>query len=234
MTIKHLKPLLLAASVAFALAACGKQEQAQAPAPAPASTAPAAASTSASAAKPASVFDASELDAAINACQDFNGFVNAKWIAANPIPQDRTRWGAFDALAEKSLNTQHDIVDAAAKNAAQAKPGSIEQKIGYLYQAGMDQDTINKLGYDPIKPELAQIDALKKPADVAKYLTDRFAQGDQQVFAFGSGADFKDAKIQIGYTNQDGLGLPTRDYYTDKKYAEIRDAYKATSPSRWN
>jgi len=226
MTIKHLKPLLLAASVAFALAACGKQEQAQAPAPAPASTAPAAASTSASAAKPASVFDASELDAAINACQDFNGFVNAKWIAANPIPQDRTRWGAFDALAEKSLNTQHDIVDAAAKNAAQAKPGSIEQKIGYLYQAGMDQDTINKLGYDPIKPELAQIDALKKPADVAKYITDRFAQGDQQVFAFGSGADFKDAKIQIGYTNQDGLGLPTRDYYTDKKYAEIRDAYK--------
>jgi putative endopeptidase len=224
MTYKHLKPLLLAASVTFALAACGKQEQA--PAPAPASSAPAPASTSASAAKPASVFDASELDAAINACQDFNGFVNAKWIAANPIPQDRTRWGAFDALAEKSLSTQHDIVDAAAKNAPQAKPGSIEQKIGYLYQAGMDQDAINKLGYEPIKPQLAQIDALKTPADIAKYIDARFAEGDSQVFQFGSGADFKDAKIQIGYANQDGLGLPTRDYYTEAKYADIRNAYK--------
>jgi putative endopeptidase len=226
MTYKHLKPLLLAASVTFALAACGKQEQASAPAPAPASTAPAAASTTASAAKPVKVFDVSELDSNINACQDFNGFVNAKWVSANPIPQDRTRWGAFDALAEQSLKTQHDIVDAAAKNAAQAKPGSIEQKIGYLYQAGMDQDAINKLGYQPIKPQLDQIDALKKPADVAKYITDRFAEGDQQVFGFGSGADFKDAKIQIGFTQQSGLGLPTRDYYTDKKYADIREAYK--------
>ena len=224
MTYKHLKPMLLAASVTFALAACGKQEQA--PAPAPASSAPAPASTTASAAKPASVFDASELDAAISACQDFNGFVNAKWIAANPIPQDRTRWGAFDALAEKSLSTQHDIVDTAAKNAPQAKPGSIEQKIGYLYQAGMDQDAINKLGYEPIKPQLAQIDALKTPADIAKYIDARFADGDSQVFQFGSGADFKDAKIQIGYANQDGLGLPTRDYYTEAKYADIRNAYK--------
>ncbi|GLQ87964.1 M13 family metallopeptidase [Dyella flagellata] len=226
MTYKHLKPLLLAASVTFALAACGKQEQAQTPAPAPSASAPAAAASTAAATKPVSVFDASELDASINACQDFNGFVNAKWVAAHPIPQDRTRWGAFDALAEQSLSTQHDIVDAAAKNIAQAKPGSIEQKIGYLYQAGMDQDAVNKLGYDPIKPQLAAIDALKKPADVAKYITDRFADGDSQVFEFGSGADFKDAKIQIGFANQSGLGLPTRDYYTEAKYADIRSAYK--------
>lgn len=224
MTYKHLKPLLLAASVTFALAACGKQEQAAAPAPS--SSAPAAATTAASAAKPVNVFDVSDLDSSINACQDFNGFVNAKWIAANPIPNDHTSWGAFNLLAEQSLNTQHDIVDAAAKGAAQAKPGSIEQKIGYLYQAGMDQDTINKLGYDPIKPQLDQIAALKTPKDVAAYITNRFAEGDQQVFSFGSGADFKDAKNQIGFANQSGLGLPTRDYYTDPKHADIRDAYK--------
>jgi putative endopeptidase len=230
MTYKHLKPLLLAASVTFALAACGKQEPAPAPAPtpAPAASAPAAAATTASAAaKPANIFDVSELDSSINACQDFNGFVNAKWIAANPIPNDRTSWGAFNQLAEQSLNTQHDIVDAAAKNAAQAASGSIEQKIGWLYQAGMDQDAISKLGYDPIKPKLDEIAALKTPADVAKFITDRFADGDQQVFQFGSGADFKDAKLQIGYANQNGLGLPTRDYYTDPKQADLRDAYKA-------
>ncbi|GLQ49689.1 M13 family metallopeptidase [Dyella flava] len=228
MTYKHLKPLLLAASVTFALAACGKQEQAPKPAPALAASAPAAAATTAStAAQPVNVFDVSELDNSINACQDFNGFVNAKWIAANPIPNDRTRWGAFDQLADKSLNTQHDIVEDAAKNDAQAKPGSIEQKIGYLYQAGMDEDARNKLGYDPIKPKLDEIAALKTPADVAKFITDRFAEGDQQVFQFGSGADFKDAKNQIAFTNQNGLGLPTPDYYTDPKHADLRDAYKA-------
>jgi putative endopeptidase len=229
MTYKHLKPLVLAASVTLALAACGKQEQAQAPAPAPApaATAPAAASTTASAAKPASVFDVAELDSGVNACQDFNGFVNAKWVAANPIPNDRTRWGAFDQLAEKSLSTQHDIVDAAAKDAAQAKPGSIEQKIGYLYQAGMDQDARDKAGFDPIKPKLDKIAALKSSADVVSFIDDSFAQGDQQVFNFGSGADFNDAKLQIGFANQAGLGLPTPDYYTSPKQADIRTAYKA-------
>jgi putative endopeptidase len=227
MTYKHLKPVMLAASVTLALAACGKQEQTQAPAPAPAATAPAAAATTASAAKPTSVFDVGELDSGINACQDFNGFVNAKWVAANPIPNDRTRWGAFDQLAEKSLSTQHDIVDDASKNAAQAKPGSIEQKIGYLYQAGMDEDARDKAGFDPIKPKLDKIAALKNSSDVVSFIDDSFAQGDQQVFNFGSGADFKDAKIQIGFANQSGLGLPTPDYYTDAKYADIRDAYKA-------
>jgi putative endopeptidase len=229
MTYKHLKPLVLAASVTLALAACGKQEQAQAPAPAPApaSTAPAAASTTASAAKPASVFDVAELDNGINACQDFNGFVNAKWIAANPIPNDQIAWGAFNQLAEQSLNTQHDIVEAAAKNAAQAKPGSIEQKIGWLYQAGMDKDARDKAGFDPIKPKLDKIAALKNSADVASFLDDSFAQGDQQVFVFASGADFKDASNQIGLAFQGGLGLPTPDYYTNPKQADIRAAYKA-------
>jgi putative endopeptidase len=227
MTYKHLKPLILAASVTFALAACGKQEQATAPAPAPAASAPAAASTTASAAKPVSVFDANELDSSINACQDFNGFVNAKWIAANPIPSDHTSWGAFNQLAEKSLNTQHDLVENAAKNAAQAKAGSIDQKIGWLYQAGMDQDAINKAGFDPIKPKLDKIAALKNTADIVSFIDESFSHGDQQVFNFGSGADFKDASNQIGFAQQSGLGLPTRDYYTDPKQADLRDAYKA-------
>lgn len=227
MTKPYMKPIALAVSLALSLSACGKHEQAE-QTPAASSTAPAAASTTAAApAAPKSVFDMSELDNNIQACQDFNGFVNAKWVAANPIPNDRSRWGAFDKLADDSLNTQHEIVDAAAKDAANAKAGSIEQKIGYLYAAGMDDAAIEKAGFDPIKPKLDAIAALKSGKDVADYLTKSFANGDMQVFEFGSGADFKDAKMQIGYVNQNGLGLPTKDYYLDPKYKDIRDAYVA-------
>ncbi|WP_243041615.1 M13 family metallopeptidase [Dyella sedimenti] len=220
MTKPYLKPIALAVSLALSLSACGKHEQAEqtAQAPAPASTVPAAAPAP-------KVFDVSELGDAGQVCQDFNGFVNAKWVAANPIPNDRTRWGAFDKLAEDSLNTQHDIVDAAAKDAANAKAGSIEQKIGYLYASGMDEAAIEKAGFEPIKPKLDAIAALKNSKDVADYITQGFAQGDAQVFQFGAGADFKEAKMQIGYTFQSGLGLPTRDYYLDDKYKDIRDAY---------
>ncbi|WP_445146351.1 M13 family metallopeptidase [Dyella sp. Tek66A03] len=228
MTKPYMKPIALAVSLALSLSACGKHEQAEQSAPAAASTAPATAGTTAAApTAPKSVFDMSELDHNIQACDDFNAFVNSKWVAANPIPNDRTRWGAFDKLADDSLNTQHEIVDAAAKGAAGAKAGSIEQKIGYLYASGMDEAAIDQAGFEPIKPKLDAIAALKSGKDVAGYITNSFTQGDMQVFQFGAGADFKNAKMQIGYTQEAGLGLPTKEYYLDPKYKDIRDAYLA-------
>ncbi|TAL74798.1 MAG: M13 family peptidase [Rhodanobacter sp.] len=215
-----LKPLALAAAVALALTGCGKQEQAAAPAPAPAASV-------ASAAAPKDVFNVSELGASDEACKDFNDFVNAKWVAANPIPADHTSWGAFAELAEKSLNTQHDIVEAAAKNANGAKAGSVEQKIGWLYESGMNDAAIEKAGFEPIKPQLTAIDGLKTSAEIASYLDQIAADGDGQVFGFGSGADFKDATKQIAFTMQGGLGLPTRDYYFKPEFKAIRDAYVA-------
>jgi len=228
MTKQYLKPLALALAVstALALSACGKQDPAAEAPAADTSAAPADAGSTA-AVDTKSIFDVSELGDSELACKDFNSFVNAKWVEANPIPSDRTRWGAFDQLAENSLNTQHDIVDAAAKGAAEAQAGSIEQKIGYLYQSGMDEAAIEKAGFDPIKPKLEAIDALKNGSDVADYITKSYAEGDGQVFSFGSGADFKNAGTQIGYTFQSGLGLPTRDYYLDDSHAGERDAYLA-------
>src|SRR5579885_1982656 len=88
-------------------------------------------------------FDMSELSKNISPCNDFNGYVNAKWVAANPIPADQTRWGAFNVLAEKSRAEQHEILENAAKNAAHARPGSIEQKLGWYYASGMDEAAVN-------------------------------------------------------------------------------------------
>ncbi len=237
MTKPYLKPMALAASLALALSACGKSDdQATAPAaPAPAATtpapsasaAPAPATTTAAASDSKSIFDVSELDPNLKACADFNGFVNAKWIAANPIPADQSSWGAFNILNEKSLKTQHDIVDEAAKNADGAKAGSIEQKIGWLYHSGMDEATIEKNGFDPVKPKLDAIAALKNGADVANFITKSYADGDMQVFQFGASGDFKHADTQIGFANEAGLGLPTKDYYTKPEYKDIRDAYVA-------
>jgi len=173
------------------------------------------------------VFDVTELDTTVNACTDFNSFVNAKWVATNPIPSDRSRWGAFDALSEKSLDNQHAIATEAADNADQAEAGSIEQKIGYLFRAAMDSAAINAAGYDPIKPKLASIAALKTSSDVVAWLSDSFAEGDQQLFSFGSNADFKNAKMQIAWTFQGGLGLPTRDYYSKDEYKALRGQYTA-------
>ncbi len=171
------------------------------------------------------VFDVSQLDTAVSPCTDLNKFVNEKWVAANPIPADRTSWGSFQELGEKSLNQQHQIVEEAERTADKAEAGSVGQKIGWLYRSGMDTAAIDKAGYDPIKPQLAAIAALKTPTDVVSWLDEAFAAGQGQLFRFGARADYHDAKMQIGYANQGGLGLPTPDYYTEAKYKDLRDAY---------
>ncbi len=175
----------------------------------------------------ANSFDVSEIDKSINPCADFNGYVNAIWVAKNPIPPDRTRWGAFDQLREHSLETQHEIAEKAAKSADQAKAGSVEQKIGWFYHSGMNDAAVEKAGYEPIKADLARIDGLKSPADFVAWLTDSAARGRADVFAVAALPDFKNAATQIAYTFQGGLGLPTRDYYDKPDFAELRDAYKA-------
>ena len=173
------------------------------------------------------VFDVKQLDPSVSACQDFNAYANGKWIAANPIPADRTRWGAFDELREQSLDAQHKIVDAANANADKAQAGSIERKIGWFYRSGMDEAAIDKAGFDPIKSDLAAISKLGGTADIVAWLGNAYANGEGQGFRFGSGTDYQDATRQIAFANQGGLGLPTPDYYTKDDYKDIRAAYVA-------
>ncbi len=207
---RFLSPLVASAGLALVASACGR-----APVPDAAAT------------EAGPVFDVAELDTTLDPCTDFNAFVNAKWVAANPIPSDHTRWGAFDELAEKSLEDQHAIVLDAEKNADQAEAGSIEQKIGWLFRAAMDSAAIDAAGWDPIKPKLASIAALKTPSDVVAWLSHSFAQGDQQVFSLSPMADFNDASKQIASVDQAGLGLPTPDYYSKAEYKDLRDKYQA-------
>ena len=173
------------------------------------------------------VFDVKELDRGISPCADFNGFVNAQWVATHPIPADRTRWGSFDALREDSLNIQHKIVDAAAANAAKAAAGSIQQKIGYLYASGMDEAAVERAGFDPVKPQLAQIGRIQNATDIAAYIRQTYATGEAVLFRFGGNGDFKDSSQEIAYVGQGGLGLPTVDYYSKPDFEKIRTAYVA-------
>ena len=221
MSSRILKPLSFAVAIAIGLSACAKKEE----------TAPVAVE----AAKPLSIdfsklpqlpaFNAADLDQSSPICVDLNKHVNGKWLAANPVPSDRTTWGSFEMLGERSLAVQKQIVEAASTS----KPalGSNEQKIGDLYGAGMNEAKLNADGAAPLKPYLAEVDGLKDAAGIADYMIRNFAKGQQSVFSFGPGEDFKDAKNVIAYAFQGGISLPEKAYYSDAKYQEKRDAFVA-------
>ena len=220
MNLRPLKPLALALSIALALAACQKQDEAAPVADTtPVASAPLQVDFSAVDA-PAISLTAADLDTSIAACQDFNGFVNSKWLAANPVPADRTTWGAFAALGERSLHMQHEIAKAAA--AGDFAEGSIERKVGDFYAAGMDEAAIEAAGIAPIQPELDRIAAIDSNQALPAYLGEAYGDGRGMLFGFFSMADYNDSTMTIGYAVQGGLSLPERAYYL-----EDREDFKA-------
>ncbi len=221
MNVRNLVPLGLTLAIAASLAACGKHD-----------TAPAA---SADAATPA--FDQSQiktalislnsadLDPSIAACTDLNGFVNSKWLTANPVPNDQTTWGSFEILRERSLEVQHALVQQAA--GSKPKAGSVEAKIGDIWRTGSDEAKIEAAGITPLQPQLDKIAALNDTAAITQYLRDSQAQGQGVLFSLSANADYKDSANVIAYVGQGGLGLPEKGYYIDDAQAKIRDAYVA-------
>jgi len=218
---RFLTPLSLAIAMAIGLSACGKKEEAAAPV----AEASKALTIDFSKLPQLPAFNAADLDANSPICVDLNKHVNGKWLAANPVPSDRTTWGSFEMLGERSLAVQKQIVEAASSS----KPalGSNEQKIGDLYGAGMNEAKLNAEGAAPLVPYLAEVDALKDGAGVADYIIKNFAKGQQSIFAFFPGEDFKDAKNVIAYAYQAGISLPEKAYYSDAKYQDKRDAFVA-------
>ncbi|WND82254.1 M13-type metalloendopeptidase [Lysobacter capsici] len=226
-TFKKPQVLLLSLAIATVVAACGKTE---APAPtAPADTTAAAAPAEATLKldegklPPVNRFLATDLDTTKDACTDFGGYVNGKWLAANTIPNDRTSWGAFEMLDERSNAVQRQLAEQAA---ADTKATGVEKIVGDLWATGMDVAKVNAQGLEPLKPDLAKIDAIDSPEKIAAYLRDAAATGDNNLFGFGAEADFKDSANNIAYASQGGLGLPDTTYYTDAKHKDKLAAYE--------
>jgi len=215
------KPLALALSISFALAACQPAADQSAGAP----EAPKLQVDLSQVAQQPIAFNAADLDTSIEACQDFNGFVNSKWLAANPVPGDRTTWGAFPALGERSLQVQHEIAKAAAAGTWPA--GSMEQKVGDFFASGMDEAAIEAAGLSPIQAELDAIAALTATSDIPGFLGEAYASGQGMLFSFFAMADYNDSTTNIAYAGQGGLSLPERAYYLEDRedYKQARAAF---------
>src|SRR5687768_2501126 len=92
--VKRPQVLILSVAVAAVLAGCAKKEEA-AQVDTPAATTETALKLDESKLPPVNRFTIGDLDTSKDACADFGGYANGKWLAANTIPGDRTSWGAF-------------------------------------------------------------------------------------------------------------------------------------------
>jgi predicted metalloendopeptidase len=172
--------------------------------------------------------DPANFDKAAKPCEDFYQFANGAWLAAHPIPADRSRYGGFDELSDRNRDVVRKILEETSGKADWPK-GSPQQKVSDFYATGMDAAAREKAGAAPLAPALATIAKLRTADDLPAVLAELHLWGVNAGFGFRVAQDGKDSTRYIGIFNQGGLGLPDRDYYLkdDSKSKDLRAAYEA-------
>lgn len=157
---------------------------------------------------------------------DFFAYANSIWYDTAQIPASQTGVGSYSFLNFPQRIRLQGILDSIS--ASNNPAGSIEQKVGDFYASGMDTTAINNRGYEPIKPILSRIDAVKDIPSLMKLVAEEQKTGDGSIVGFYVGPDDKQSAINIAQFYQTGIGLPERDYYfkTDSSTLKIQAAYK--------
>ncbi|KLE34208.1 M13 family metallopeptidase [Aurantiacibacter luteus] len=162
------------------------------------------------------------IDQSVDPGDDFNAYVNGKWIAATEIPADRSRFGAFDLLREKSIADVSALVrELAASNPA---AGTQERRIVDAYNAYLNEDAINAAGLAPAQPYL---DTIRNAPDLASLVALFEEPGYPGLVSASVTVDDRDPNTYVPSVGFSGMGLPSREYYLEDtpRYTEVRARY---------
>lgn len=175
---------------------------------------------------PRRAIEPANMDLSVSPGDDFYQFANGNWLKNHPVPDDYSRFGSFEEVAEKNLRDLRQIMEYAVRSSSLEK-GSNVQKIGDFYASGMDTEKIEQDGLTPIQPLLNDIAVIQTVADVQSMIAALHRKGISPLFHFFAEPDPKNSALNIGWFYQGGLGLPDRDYYLDPapRSKEIRSEY---------
>jgi putative endopeptidase len=163
---------------------------------------------------------------ALRAQDDLYRAANGAWLASTAIPADRNEVYAADLPAIINARVRGIVDDLRAQARLDAGPG---RKVVDYYDSFMDTAAIDRAGLAPVRPLLAQIDAIDSSTALARWQGNAQGVLKTPVWLWGGFADFKDPGMNRALAMQGGLGLPNRDYYLkpDPRMAQARAAYLA-------
>jgi putative endopeptidase len=160
-------------------------------------------------------------DHSVRPQDDFYQYVNGKWLASMDIPPDRPAYGTATKLFDDAQRQLREIIEETAKNPNLA-PGSDEWKIGALYNSFLDEARIEQLDSKPLASELARIDAIASKRDIAALIAHLQQIAVIAPYSVSVHLDSRDSSQYVLDVQQDGLGLPDRDYYLRRDATTLR------------
>ncbi len=166
--------------------------------------------------------DLANLDTTVEPQNDFYQYACGGWMANNPLTAEYSRFGTFDQLSENVREQTKGIIEGLA--ATDNRHGSIEQKIGDLYNLAMDSTRRNADGIEPVQAELDVIRSISNRSEISGLLG---SEPEIGFFGLYVDAELYDSRMNILQTYQGGYSLGEREYYLedDDFNRNIREKY---------
>ena len=153
---------------------------------------------------------------------DFYQYACGGWMVNHPLTAEYSRFGSFDELGLRNLEQVNDLItDIATKK---HKHGTVEQKIGDIYNLALDTARRNAEGIEPLRKTLNDIEQISSRDELSEKMGGAMEYG---LFAMYVEADACNSAMNILNEYQAGFALGQKDYYfdDDEHTKSIREAY---------
>jgi putative endopeptidase len=171
------------------------------------------------------------MDLSVPAGEDFYRYATGRWQDTAAIPADRPAYSISNELNDLTIDQLLGLLNRLS--ASDTLPeGSDEWKAVQLFAQGIDYDTRNAQGIEPIAGDLARIEAISTLEELYAFLRDGVLTTNASgLYGVSPGPDLQNSSIYTLWYGGPALGLPNRDYYweNDEANEPIREAYRATS-----
>ncbi|XP_014021780.1 membrane metallo-endopeptidase-like 1 [Salmo salar] len=173
------------------------------------------------------------MDATVEACQNFYQYACGGWLERHVIPETSSRHSVFDILRDKL-----EIVLKGVFETESDQDRDAFKKAKTLYSSCMNETLIEQLDS---KPLVRLIDSIgdwpvasedwNSATEQAWSLEDTLATLNSRyhkkvILDMYVWTDDRDSRRHIIYIDQPALGMPSRDYYfNDGNYKRVREAY---------
>ncbi len=174
-------------------------------------------------------FDLGNFDTSVRPQDDFFMYANGGWMKKTKIPDNESRWGAFNEINDRNRAILREIIEGASKKSAKAAKGSSEQLIGDMFLSGMDTMRIEALGKKPLEPMFAALQGITSKEDIVMMIATLQTQGVGTILGVYVGPDAKNSAANAVQLGAGGLSLPNRSYYLENspRFMKIREEFLA-------
>ena len=159
---------------------------------------------------------------------DFHSYINADWLKETKLGEGQSQIDNLSQLTEKTQKAIQEMIDQLDMDYSKLEAGSDEKKLIDFYRLAADFESRNRLGLEPVKPYLDEIQKATSMADLNKVLISLYGKNIRNVLNLSVTQDIMDSNKNSLYLDPHKLSFPKENYEgTDDFSLKNQTAFKA-------